>query len=403
MTEKNTVIGNVTEEDINSFFDVGVSSESIISQQEPITPSSDEKKDIDKNKLENFTAAVDTDLDLDNLFANKDSEGGDEDSEVVDVLASTQKSSEPVVKTNEVKSFSFVDDLIKSGDLFGFEDDAPIKTEDDLKALIKGNIEKVREDASKESLQEFLEALPREVALAAQYAMQGGTDMKSFFKVLSKVEDTKDLDISDEDGQEYVVSVMLKKQGFTDEEIEDEIFDLKESGKLANRAAAYKPKIEADVQKEVEQKIAEQQEIESKRQAAESAYKQNVFDAVKDGNIGDLKLDKKLQSYLAQGLTNRAYKSISGSNTNLLGALLEKVQFLEPNYKLLLEATWLLADEQGYKEKVRDTVGSKIAATNVRKIKAANDADKAGAESVERNSKGGIPRIKNSGFFRELK
>ena len=63
---------------------------------------------------------------------------------------------------------------------------------------------------------------------------------------------------------------------------------------------------------------------------------------------------------LYSGLVQPNYPSISGKPTNMLGHLLEKYQFVEPRHDLIAEALWLLADPDGYKNKVRDQ-GSKAA------------------------------------------
>jgi len=63
---------------------------------------------------------------------------------------------------------------------------------------------------------------------------------------------------------------------------------------------------------------------------------------------------------LYSGLVQPNYPSISGKPTNLLGHLLEKYQFVEPRHDLIAEALWLLADPNGYKNKVRE-IGSREA------------------------------------------
>mgnify|MGYP003704704599 CR=1 FL=1 len=96
------------------------------------------------------------------------------------------------------------------------------------------------------------------------------------------------------------------------------------------------------------------------QQAAAEAYQQNVFEALRPAEINGLKLDKKTQAQLYSGLVQPQYPSITGKPTNLLGHLLEKYQFVEPNHGLIAEALWLLADPDGYKSKIKEQ-GSKAA------------------------------------------
>jgi hypothetical protein len=72
---------------------------------------------------------------------------------------------------------------------------------------------------------------------------------------------------------------------------------------------------------------------------------------------------------LYNGLVQPSYPSVSGRNTNLLGHLLEKYQFVEPNYSLISEALWLLQDPEGYKAKIMDKGAQKSVEQTVRKLK----------------------------------
>ena len=98
---------------------------------------------------------------------------------------------------------------------------------------------------------------------------------------------------------------------------------------------------------------------------------QNVYNTLKDGKVGSVKVDKRTQNLLYNGLVNPAYPSISGKNTNLLGHLLEKYQFVEPNYPLITEALWLLADPKGYKSNIMKKGENKAVEDTVRKLKSA--------------------------------
>jgi hypothetical protein len=72
---------------------------------------------------------------------------------------------------------------------------------------------------------------------------------------------------------------------------------------------------------------------------------------------------------LYSGLVQPSYPSISGKQTNMLGHLLEKYQFVEPRHDLIAEALWLLADPEGYKGKVREQGSKKAVEETVRQLK----------------------------------
>jgi peptide methionine sulfoxide reductase MsrA len=101
--------------------------------------------------------------------------------------------------------------------------------------------------------------------------------------------------------------------------------------------------------------------------------------------LGDLKVDRKTQAMLYNGLVQPSYPSVSGKNTNLLGHLLEKYQFVEPNYTLISEALWLLSDPTGYKAKIMDKGAQQSVETTVRKLKTASANNSSASLGVPQN------------------
>jgi hypothetical protein len=122
-------------------------------------------------------------------------------------------------------------------------------------------------------------------------------------------------------------------------------------------------------EKVVAQKLQEQEMRKRQQEQASQQYMENVYNTLKDGALGDLKVDRKTQSMLYNGLVQPNYPSVSGRNTNLLGHLLEKYQFVEPNYTLISEALWLLSDPDGYKSKIMEKGAQKSVEKTVRKLK----------------------------------
>jgi hypothetical protein len=104
---------------------------------------------------------------------------------------------------------------------------------------------------------------------------------------------------------------------------------------------------------------------------------------------------------LYNGLVQPSYPSVSGKNTNLLGHLLEKYQFVEPNYTLISEALWLLSDPNGYKAKVMEKGAQGAVEKTVRKLKTEQSntgGSSLGVQQEEKNSKSSkrkIPRATN--------
>ena len=206
---------------------------------------------------------------------------------------------------------------------------------------------------------EFYEELPEELQVAAHYVANGGNDLKSLFRSLAAVEEIRQLDTSDEASQEQIVRSYLHATQFGDaEEIEEEIAAWKDRDELEAKANKFKPKLDA-MQEQIVARQLQQQELKRKQQEKQAAvYTDTIYKTLEPGELNGMKLDKKVQNMLFGGLTQANYPSVSGKPTNLLGHLLEKYQYVEPNPALISEALWLLADPEGYRTKVK-SIGSK--------------------------------------------
>jgi len=264
------------------------------------------------------------------------------------------------------------DKLIKDEKIVPFDDDKSLTdySAKDWEELIEANLEERANQVRQETPKQFFQSLPQELQIAARYVADGGKDMKGLFATLSQVESTKQLNVKKTTDQEKIISEYLGATGYgTQEEIQEEIEIWKDLGKLEQQANKFKPKLDKMQEKVVAQKLQEQELKKKQQEQASKAYMKNVYDTLKDGKLGDVKVDRKTQAMLYNGLVQPNYPSVSGNNTNLLGHLLEKYQFVEPNYGLISEALWLLQDPEGYKAKIMDKGAQKSVEKTVRKLK----------------------------------
>ena len=262
--------------------------------------------------------------------------------------------------------------MIEEGTLIPFDDDKPLEeyTTKDFRELFEANFQE-REAAIRENTpREFFQSLPEELQIAAKYVADGGQDLKGLFRTLAQVEEVFELDPDNEAHQEEIARQYLYATNFgTPEEIEDEINDWRDIDKLGQKAKQFKPKLDRMHEEVVAKKLAEQ-EYKKQQQAEQArAYQDNVYNTLAVGELGGLKLDKKVQGMLYSGLVQPNYSSISGKQTNLLGHLLEKYQFVEPRHDLIAEALWLLADPDGYRSKVKEQGGKAATEKVVRQLK----------------------------------
>jgi hypothetical protein len=263
--------------------------------------------------------------------------------------------------------------LVEEELLIPFDDDKSFDeyTVADWKELLEANFQERENKVRQDTPQQFFESLPEELQYAAKYVADGGQDMKGLFRALAEAEETRELSVESESGQEEIIRQYLLNTGFgTSEEISEEIDTWKDLGKLEQQAKKFKPKLDAMQEGILMDRLAEQEQMKKQQEAAARQYMQNVYEALKPGEVNGIKLDKKTQANLYQGLVQPNYPSyMSGKKTNLLGHLLEKYQFVEPNYGLIAEAAWLLSDPEGYRNKVQEIGKSKAVEKTVRQLK----------------------------------
>jgi len=251
--------------------------------------------------------------------------------------------------------------LIDKGLLLPFDDDKKIEeyTTEDFEELIVANFEQMQNNMQTAMPQEFFGNMPEEMQQAYHYIANGGTDLKALFGALASSNEMKELDVTKEEHQKYAIRAYLSATNYgTPEEIEDEIYSLEDRGELEKKAKQFKPKLDAMQQQIINQKLAEQERQASLRAEQSQKYIDSVYQALEPGELGGLKIDNRTQNMLYSGLVQANYPSINGKQTNLLGHLLEKYQWVEPNHGLIAEALWLLSDPSGYKDQVK-SIGSK--------------------------------------------
>ena len=324
----------------------------------------DSSKDDEKDKTPKVISKEETNHLIDNLDLEEDEE-------------TKGKAGRP--KTDKSGLVGFLKKRIESKEMFAFDDYDETKQdleeylgtlgEKDIEELWQANVDNMKSEVAAKTPQEFFESLPEELQYAAKYVMDGGTDLKGMFQALSAVEQVRELDPAKETDQEHIVRQYLQARGESSEDIEDELSTIKDLGTLEKKAKQFKPKLDQMQEEIVQSQIAEQENRKKQQEHAADAYMQNVFEALRPAEINGLKLDKKTQAQLYSGLVQPQYPSISGRPTNQLGHLLEKYQFVEPNYPLIAEALWLLSDPETYRANLAKQGKNAAVEQTVRQLK----------------------------------
>jgi hypothetical protein len=377
MTDNQTSVQQV-DLDIDSLFSGAPGAESVVTPTDApteIKPNLFSKKNTDLGFLDKQESSEAKDdnvspeaIDLDEIL----------DNEVKEEEPSKSKPGRP--KTEKSGLVEFFKKRIESNEMFAFDDydekkqslDDYLSTlsEKDMEELWQANVDNLRQEVASNTPAEFFESLPEELQYAAKYVADGGSDLKGLFQALAQVEAVREMDPTDENDQEGIVRSYLQATNFGDaDEIEEEISTWKDIGSLEKKAKQFKPKLDQMQEKIVHARLAEQEQRKVQQEQAAEAYVKNVFDALRPGEINGLKLDKKTQAQLYSGLVQPQYPSVSGRPTNLLGHLLEKYQYVEPNYGLIAEALWLLSDPDSYRSELKKQGKNTAVEQTVRQLK----------------------------------
>lgn len=400
------------------------SAENVITQTpEPAKTTVFTKKDDDLSFIDKDDNDPDKDKDLNPDGSPKNPSGEDilnsattdEDNLTEEQKAELAKKEAGRPKQSKEVMISVVNKLIEKGRIIPFEDDKKLEdyTANDLEELIEANFAENERKIKEQTPLEFFDSLPQELQYAAKYVQDGGRNLKALFKTLAQVEENKELDPNTTEGQKEIVRRYLTASTkLSPEDIQEEISGWEDRNELESKAIKYKPKLDALNEEEIT-KTLQAQEIARKKQIEQTnKYMENIYNVLAPGELNGIKLDKKTQSMLYAGLVQPSYPSVRGNQTNLLGHLLEKHQFVEPNHALIAEALWLLQDPEAYREKVREAAKKDTVASTVRTLKS-EESRKSGSgtgtgddDDSQRSSAGAkkptLKRPTNTMFKREF-
>lgn len=321
--------------------------------------------------------------------------------------AATKTSGRP--KTDKNGLVELTKKMIDKKMLVPFDDDKSIEdyTVQDFEELFQANEEEKSRKTFEQLSGQFFESLPPEFQYAHQYIQNGGRDIKGLFKTLAQVEEVRQMDPSKDGDAKHIARSYLQAthQDWTTDEIEEEIVGYEDRGELEAKAAKFKPKLDALTEQQVAYKLQQQDAMRKQQEKQAQMYMDNIYKTLEPAELNGLKLDRKTQNLLFAGLVQPNYPSSSGNPTNLLGHLLEKYQYAEPNHALLAEALWLLADPEGYRGKVREVQKKDVTEETVRKLKheqaikhASHTPDDEDTHSRDKTHK--IPRPSGQNFFK---
>ena len=179
--------------------------------------------------------------------------------------------------------------------ILDLNDDDNIETEEDL--------ERVQERTIQKRVNSYKEALPEDGQKFLEFIEAGGKP-SDFHKYYYGDNSFENFSIESEEDQKYAITEALKLEGYSEEEIEDEINDAVDLGKLEKKAQTHLKKLQK-VEKDQKAHLLEAQ----KSYAAEQEAKRNLeWKSFKDGlfekeAIGGFKITPKAKSDLWDYMT----------------------------------------------------------------------------------------------------
>ena len=256
------------------------------------------------------------------------------------------------------------------------------KTFDELKELINENKKYEVEESKKKWETENIEGLSPQVQSVMEYAKAGGKDVTTLLEAWATVESISQLNPNDVNDAEELVRYDLEFKGLDDDDIEEQVDLLKSSGKIFQKAANLKPKLE---QQEV-QRIAEMEALQKQRaeqlQQNKIRYQNNMSQAI-DKTFSD----KNISSVIKHSIFEPVYESAFRPGMRVTGFQrgLEELQ-LDPNKNQhFAEVALLVSDRDKFFEVYGNKIKRDVTADTVKKLKFAKSTNQTAEDEVSLN------------------
>lgn len=240
---------------------------------------------------------------------------------------------------------TIVNALIKDGKLRPFQD-GKIETQRDIAELLEANVSYQLDEEKKTILDKVFNSMSPALQIVAQYAqyIQNPQELLPIINSTSNHEKFKALDDNNPAHHEMIVRERLRLNGDSDEVIEQEITELKDSAKLAAKAKTYKPVVEQYYARETKKLMDAEA---AKEREYEQIIQRNHEEIVKV--LGAPKLDGM---QLKQQHKSLAYELLAEPREEYGGgvgiyAVIDKL-FAEGKFTTLTKLALLAADESAF-------------------------------------------------------
>lgn len=223
---------------------------------------------------------------------------------------------------------------------------------DQLEELLDKNSDTIQNKVKEEYPQEFFNSLPGHLKYVANALAEGKVPPADIYASLLRVEQARNLDPKDNNDQVAIAQNYLAAKNFgTQEQINQQIEEWKEADLLGKKATQFKPQLDNMQEQQVAAYARQAEEVKVQQQEAAQWYAHSVEEALKDGDLGGLKISRKQQKDLYDKLLLDIKPSVrDGKPMNALWQAMERISYVQPDFKTLAKLTWLATDPKGYDE-----------------------------------------------------
>lgn len=272
----------------------------------------------------------------------------------------------------------------------GFDPDADA-TKETLVKLIQHNANKKAD----ETLVEFYESLSEQTKRIVSFDLntkEKDKDVDSYLRALIEENSIKALNVENEYDQEKILKQWYRnKEGYTPQEIEEKIVELKENSLLEKEAKRIKPKLDVEAENFAKKQEDEQKALRDLEKQVSENYSSRVIETLEGGVVGGIKLNKEELATVYSFLTDDKMEVTVHGNKKALMSPLEAVIFYNKydkngNLENLALATLLLTNPKKFEEAYSKKAETKNTEEFVRNHKYSNSL-KIGGEGIKQSSK----------------
>jgi len=300
-----------------------------------------------------------------------------------------------------------VSSLVEKGLLQVFVDDNgnPEKdlkeyTPEELAELIESNITTAIETTAQNAPVEMFKTFPKAVQDVVHYTLSGGNEdqLKGLFQQLAQVQETLDLDPSDENDARKIIKQHFEVEGIqTAEEIEDSITKIEDLGKLSEYGQKYKKILDAKQAAVLQKRLSDQEEKAKQKEQLELQKNAKFYESLKVP-FEDLELDVEVRKSLYAGLTTKKFQDDKGDALNELEYLVRQKQLgSKEDVESVVKAFAFLKNPVEFMNSVEKKIKAKIQKELTAEIKDGNSKNASTEINNNKNPQkkrnlGGLPK-----------